>query len=383
MLEAKLEEAALLKRLLDCTHFSSYTNESPCSPRLCLAIKELVTDANFECNEEGINLQAMDNSHVALVAVNLEASGFKKFRCDRPMPLGVNLNSLTKVLKCAKDDDICTIKATDDVDVLNLVYEAKNSDRIAEYDMKLMDIDAENLGIPDTDYDARVTMPSAEFTRIVRDLSLLGESVRIEVSKEGVRFASDGEAANGSILLKQTEAAKEKYEKYGKDDEEVKDEEDEEEEEDKPKKKKIKKEKVKKEEKDGDVEMNGDDDDDGEFKAKSDDEGEEEQEEEEEEEEEETKKKNKKRKKAPSKNGQPSKKAKKSDEVPSDGGVYVEMNQHVSLTFSLKYLVNFSKSSSLSNTVQLMMSNDVPLLVSYKFGQGVIKYYLAPKIGEE
>jgi len=32
--------------------------------------------------------------------------------------------------------------------------------------------------------------------------------------------------------------------------------------------------------------------------------------------------------------------------------------------FSLKYLVNFSKSSSLSNTVQLMVSNDVPLLVS-------------------
>ena len=69
----------------------------------------------------------MDNSHVALVAVNLEASGFKKYRCDRPMPLGVNLNSLTKVLKCAKDDDICTIKATDDVDVLNLVYEAKST----------------------------------------------------------------------------------------------------------------------------------------------------------------------------------------------------------------------------------------------------------------
>ena len=232
----------------------------------------------------------MDNSHVALVAVNLEAAGFKKYRCDRPMPLGVNLNSLTKVLKCAKDDDICIIKASDDVDVLNLVYEAKStypfslfftsflricpcfidSDRIAEYDMKLMDIDSESLGIPDTEYDARVTMPSGEFTRIVRDLSLLGESVRIEVSKEGVKFASEGEAANGSVLLKQTEAAREKYENYGKDDDEVK------------------------EEKDGDVEM---DDDEGEFKAKSDDEGEEEQEEEDEDE----KPKSKKRKKASSK----------------------------------------------------------------------------------
>ena len=42
------------------------------------------------------------------------------------MPLGVNLNSLTKVLKCAKDDDVCTLKATDEGDVLNLVYEPKS-----------------------------------------------------------------------------------------------------------------------------------------------------------------------------------------------------------------------------------------------------------------
>jgi proliferating cell nuclear antigen len=39
---------------------------------LGIAIKELVTDANFECNEEGINLQAMDNSHVALVSVLIQ-----------------------------------------------------------------------------------------------------------------------------------------------------------------------------------------------------------------------------------------------------------------------------------------------------------------------
>jgi len=77
--------------------------------------------------------------------------------------------------------------------------------------MKLMDIDSDTLGIPHTDYDASVTMASTEFTRIVRDLSLLGESVRIDVSKEGVRFASDGEAANGNVLLKHTAAARERY----------------------------------------------------------------------------------------------------------------------------------------------------------------------------
>lgn len=76
------------------------------------------------------SLQAMDNSHVALVAVNLDADGFQSYRCDRPMPLGVNLGSLTKVLKCAKDDDMVTLKATDNGDILNLIYEAKSLSRV-------------------------------------------------------------------------------------------------------------------------------------------------------------------------------------------------------------------------------------------------------------
>ncbi|KAI0653075.1 proliferating cell nuclear antigen, N-terminal domain-containing protein [Cubamyces menziesii] len=375
MLEAKLSEAGLLKRLLD-------------------AVKELISDANFDCNEEGITLQAMDNSHVALVAVKLEAAGFKRYRCDRPIPLGVNVAALTKVVKCAKDDDITTLKAADDADVLTLTYEGKNSDRIAEYEMKLMDIDADTLGIPDTEYDASVTMPSAEFARIVRDLSNLGESVKIEVSKEGIRFVTDGESANGNILIKQSAEAPSK--KKGSSSKRKDDDDDEPEDEEGASgdevddgeggKKKIKKEKVKKEENgDSDVEMNGEDEDEdaGEFKPSKKEKGSDD----EDDDEDEDSGSSKKRKKAPGKSGKPAKKAKKDAESDDDDddfdGVRIEMNQAVTLTFSLKYLVNFSKSSALSKKVQLMMSNDVPLLVSYGFNQGHIRYYLAPKIGDD
>jgi proliferating cell nuclear antigen len=167
--------------------------------------------------------------------------------------------------------------------------------------MKLMDIDSDTLGIPETDYDARVSMPASEFARIVKDLASLGESVRIEVSKEGVRFASDGEGANGSVLLKQTDAARRKYARIAREDgegasktdddedeAEGDDDEDGDEGETKKKKKKVKSE---------DVEMNGDgeegEDGEEEFKPKSDDEGEDEQDDEE-------GSNKKKRKKAPS-----------------------------------------------------------------------------------
>jgi proliferating cell nuclear antigen len=118
----------------------------------------------------------MDNSHVALVDMLLTAEGFSPYRCDRNIALGINLNSLQKVLRAAGNEDLLTLKAEDAPDVLNLVFESSDNDRISEYDIKLMDIDQEHLGIPETDYAATVTLPSPEFQKICRDLSGLSES---------------------------------------------------------------------------------------------------------------------------------------------------------------------------------------------------------------
>ncbi len=142
------------------------------------AIKDLVQDCNFDCNDSGIALQAMDNSHVALVSMILKAESFSPFRCDRNLALGINLTSLTKVLRAAQNEDILTLKAEDAPDVVNLVFESSETDRLSEYDIKLMDIDQEHLGIPDTDYAATIEMPSSEFQRICRDLIAMSESGR-------------------------------------------------------------------------------------------------------------------------------------------------------------------------------------------------------------
>lgn len=39
-----------------------------------------------------------------------------------------------------------------------------------------MDIDSEHLGIPEAEYDATVKLPAAEFQRIVKDLSTIGDT---------------------------------------------------------------------------------------------------------------------------------------------------------------------------------------------------------------
>jgi hypothetical protein len=146
------------------------------------AIKDLIEDANFDCNNSGFSLQAMDSSHVSLVALSLRADGFEHYRCDRNVsmgectrgrgeavwgslllpavcrqrrvggslarhrpaclltllpfapalpfarlslpPAGMKLANLSKILKCAGNDDAITMKSEDNGDTITFMFES-------------------------------------------------------------------------------------------------------------------------------------------------------------------------------------------------------------------------------------------------------------------
>merc|ERR1711968_399604 len=84
---------------------------------------------------------------------------------------------------------------------LELNFESPNADRISDFELKLMDIDSEHLGIPDTDYKSTVKMPAGEFQRICKDLAILGDTVTIAVGKDGVKFSVQGELGSGNMTI--------------------------------------------------------------------------------------------------------------------------------------------------------------------------------------
>lgn len=69
-------------------------------------------------------------------------------------------------------------------------------------ELKLMEIESEQLGIPDTQYKCTVQMPSNEFQRIVRDMQVLGDTCTISCNKEGIRFSTNGPIGSGNILVR-------------------------------------------------------------------------------------------------------------------------------------------------------------------------------------
>jgi proliferating cell nuclear antigen len=185
MFEARLVQGSLFKKVLE-------------------AIKDLLTEATWDCNGTGMSLQAMDSSHVSLVSLCLRSDGFDTYRCDRNISMGINLSSMAKIMKCAGNDDAVTVKAGDNADTITFMFESPNGEKVSDYEMKLMDLDAEHLGIPETDYSCIIKLPSAEFHRICRDLSQIGETVVICCTKEGVKFSSSGDLGTGNVKLAQS-----------------------------------------------------------------------------------------------------------------------------------------------------------------------------------
>jgi len=184
-----LQQAVLLKKVVD-------------------AMKDLCKDVNFDCSEKGLSVQAMDSSHVALVSLLLRESAFAEFKCDRPTSLGMNVDSLGKVLKMCGPSDSLKLRWQDGEDTVSFQCESGADDRITDFSLKLMQIESEHMEIPEQQYKVVVKLPSGEFQKICRDLKEFGETMQIKASKEGITFSVQGDLGTGNVMLKPRESEK-------------------------------------------------------------------------------------------------------------------------------------------------------------------------------
>jgi len=174
--------------------------------RIISAIGDLVTDANFDCNEDGISLQAMDSSHVSLVSMLLQAEGFEPWKCDQTFQLGIHLAHLMKLLRCMHVKDSVELIYKENSEQLDFIFKSQNEERVAHFSLNLMEIEAERLGIPKTEYNTCVQMPSSEFMRVCRDLASFGDTVTIKVTKDEISFSAMGDMGNGTMSLRNSTA---------------------------------------------------------------------------------------------------------------------------------------------------------------------------------
>ena len=186
MFVAKLANCSILKKIVE-------------------SIKDLVSDINLEISASGINLQAMDSSHVALVTLYLNPEGFESYRCDKPITLGIQISQLSKIIHCGGNDDSITLSNEKEGKML-IKFENSTKKRTSQFYLSLITIDTEHLGIPDTQYGSVIKMPSSLFSKICKDLYSMNETMNIETNEEYIKFSLSNETIGGGIKIEKNDS---------------------------------------------------------------------------------------------------------------------------------------------------------------------------------
>jgi proliferating cell nuclear antigen len=173
---------------------------------LMTALKDILLETNISFQPDGIRIINMDKSHTILVHLYLAASNFEFYECKKEkIIIGVNMFHLFKLINSIDNDDTLTIyiENSDYYDgiVSHLALKFENGDikQCKTQKLKLIEPEQDELDVPDVKFSSIINLPSADFQKIIRDLSCISDKLEIKSVGNELIFKCQGQFASAEI----------------------------------------------------------------------------------------------------------------------------------------------------------------------------------------
>jgi proliferating cell nuclear antigen len=165
-------------------------------------IADIIDEACFRVDHNGISLLAPDRTMVSIVDFRLLSSVFDSYSVEQPLVLGMNMAGLAGVLKRIKGTDKITLEAAKDSGRLKVTVEG-NGKRV--FEIPLIDIKEEKAPVDKLSFGGKVEIDSAVIEDGVSDADVIGDSVVLEAAPELFRMYSRGDVSATELELKKTD----------------------------------------------------------------------------------------------------------------------------------------------------------------------------------
>ena len=173
---------------------------------LMIALKDILLETNISFQPDGIRIINMDKSHTILVHLYLAASNFEFYECKKDkIIIGVNMFHLFKLINSIDNDDTLTIYIENNdyydgiVSYLALKFENGDIKQCKTQKLKLIEPEQDELEVPDVKFSSIINLPSADFQKIIRDLSCISDKLEIKSVGSELIFKCQGQFASAEI----------------------------------------------------------------------------------------------------------------------------------------------------------------------------------------
>ena len=170
------------------------------------ALKEILVDANLECDETGIKMIAMDSSHTVLAHLKLHADKFESYHCSEKRILGINMINLFRIIKTMNNSDTLTLFLESNNDsMLGIKIENSDKNTTSTFNLNLMDLNVEDISIPPAAFESVITMPSVDFQKTIRDMHNYADYIDIKSVEDHLIFSCKGDFCSQETVIGETQ----------------------------------------------------------------------------------------------------------------------------------------------------------------------------------
>ena len=173
---------------------------------LAEGLKSMLVEISLVYDTEGIRMNATANNRTVFTHMRLFANKFEHYEYNHSAPkldVGLNTDHFYRVVKTVTNDDTITFSVSkSESNHLTITLENGEKKRRVRYKINLLDRDESDIKMLDTEFATRITMPSLDFQKICRDMTLLSaKTVDIKNVGSTLTFTCKGPFASQTVTL--------------------------------------------------------------------------------------------------------------------------------------------------------------------------------------
>ena len=153
-------------------------------------VGSFVDEAKINVSEDGLQVKAVDPSHVAMIEANLMKTAFDSFEVS-DIQMGLDIDKFKSVLTMAGKDEMVILEKDDELN--RLVVNIGNLTRA----MPLLDTSGmPDPKVPSLDLPAKVSVASGEIGQGIKASKAVSDHIALSSSKDNFRLVCEGDNQN-------------------------------------------------------------------------------------------------------------------------------------------------------------------------------------------
>ena len=161
---------------------------------------------NMHFEKDRLYIQSMDKSHICLADIEIKDKWFSLFDCSCNSKISVDSTHFAILMNYALKHDKLELIYEDETDVdklfVNFLNEKENKGAFDHFfELNLIDVDEDSLGIPEIDYDVEFIIDAKKLVEVLSQLNTFGQDLIIRCSESVIELNTNGDSTKLKVNI--------------------------------------------------------------------------------------------------------------------------------------------------------------------------------------